>query len=179
MAVTACEMANGLVPFSEMPGTLMLIEKLRGAAPKLLDKTTFEDNDPSEYPNTNGTNDKEIDESKAMATNENNETEYKMEDTGLTTSKKPGDSGVGVSVGSSYNMTSTSSKQLSQVRKSTYHRFYYEAPPYNIFYPPILIFINNLTLHRLVRYKRYQVELHYTLIVCLVTTFMILWLICL
>ena len=110
-------MANGLVPFSEMPGTLMLIEKLRGAAPKLLDKTTFEDNDPSEYPGTNGTNDKEIDESKAMTTNENNETEYKMEDTGLTTSKKPGDSGVGVSVGSSFNMTSSSSKQLSQVRK--------------------------------------------------------------
>ena len=130
LAVTACEMANGLVPFSEMPSTLMLIEKLRGAAPKLLDKTTFEDNDPSEYPNTNGTNDKERDESKAMATNENNETEYKMEDTGLTTSKKPGDSGVGVSVGSSYNMTSASSKQLSQVRKSTYHRFYYEAHPY-------------------------------------------------
>ena len=117
LAVTACEMANGLVPFSEMPGTLMLIEKLRGAAPKLLDKTTFADNDQSEYPNTNGTNDKERDESKAMATNENNETDNKMEVTGLTTSKKPGDSGVGVSVGSSYNMTSTSSKQLSQVRK--------------------------------------------------------------
>merc|ERR1719150_2342235 len=42
LAVTACEMANGLVPFSEMPGTLMLLEKLRDAAPKLLDKSTYE-----------------------------------------------------------------------------------------------------------------------------------------
>ena len=25
LAVTACEMANGIVPFSEMPGTLMLV----------------------------------------------------------------------------------------------------------------------------------------------------------
>ena len=182
MAVTACEMANGLVPFSEMPGTLMLIEKLRGAAPKLLDKTTFEDNDPSEYPNTNGTNDKEIDESKAMATNENNETEYKMEDTGLTTSKKPGDSGVGVSVGSSYNMTSTSSKQLSQVRKTNMSTgLIMKLTPkiYCMTSPSILIHINTFTFHRLVRYRRYQVERHFTLIVCLVMTFMILWLICL
>ena len=28
LGVTACEMANGLVPFSEMPATLMLVREL-------------------------------------------------------------------------------------------------------------------------------------------------------
>lgn len=41
LAVALCEMANGLVPFSEMPPTLMLLEKLRGAAPKLMDASTM------------------------------------------------------------------------------------------------------------------------------------------
>ena len=45
LGVAACEMANGLIPFSEMPGTLMFLEKLRGASPKLLDKLTFEEGD--------------------------------------------------------------------------------------------------------------------------------------
>ena len=45
LGVAACEMANGLVPFSEMPSTKMLIEKVRGAAPKLLDNSTFEAGD--------------------------------------------------------------------------------------------------------------------------------------
>jgi len=42
LAVTICEMANGVVPFSEMPATLMLVEKLRGACPTLMDRTTVE-----------------------------------------------------------------------------------------------------------------------------------------
>ena len=117
MAVTACEIANGLVPFSEMPGTLMLLEKLRGAAPKLLDKTTFDDNaeNPSESRNTNGTSNEETEETIEAKLNINTEIQQKNENTDITASKKPGDSGVGVSVGSSYNMTSASSKQLSQV----------------------------------------------------------------
>ena len=78
LAVTACEMANGLVPFSEMPGTLMLLEKLRGAAPKLLDKTTFDDNaeNPSESRNTNGTSNEETEETIEAKLNINTETEY-------------------------------------------------------------------------------------------------------
>ena len=47
LGVAACEMANGLVPFSEMPSTMMLIEKLRGASPKLLDCSTFAMDDES------------------------------------------------------------------------------------------------------------------------------------
>jgi STE20-related kinase adapter protein alpha len=41
LAVTLCELANGLVPFSEMAPTLLLLEKLRGAAPKLMDSSTM------------------------------------------------------------------------------------------------------------------------------------------
>ena len=40
LAVTVCELGNGVVPFSEMPATLLMVEKLRGACPTLLDRTT-------------------------------------------------------------------------------------------------------------------------------------------
>ena len=36
LAVTVCEMANGVVPFSEMEPTLMMVEKLQGAAPSII-----------------------------------------------------------------------------------------------------------------------------------------------
>ena len=36
LAVTVCEMANGVVPFSEMAPTLMMVEKLQGAAPGII-----------------------------------------------------------------------------------------------------------------------------------------------
>ena len=36
LAVTVCEMANGVVPFSEMVPTLMMVEKLQGAAPGII-----------------------------------------------------------------------------------------------------------------------------------------------
>ena len=36
LAVTMCEMANGVVPFSDMQPTLMMVEKLHGASPTVL-----------------------------------------------------------------------------------------------------------------------------------------------
>jgi len=41
LAVTLCEMVNGLVPFSDLPPTLMLLEKLRGSSPHLMDSSTM------------------------------------------------------------------------------------------------------------------------------------------
>ena len=41
LGVTVCEMANGIVPFSDMPNTYMLLEKMRGSAPKLLDSSHY------------------------------------------------------------------------------------------------------------------------------------------
>ncbi|XP_018324329.1 STE20-related kinase adapter protein alpha [Agrilus planipennis] len=47
IGVVLCELANGTEPFAGMPITLMLIEKVRGAAPQLLDSATIpiEEND--------------------------------------------------------------------------------------------------------------------------------------
>ncbi|XP_063217614.1 STE20-related kinase adapter protein alpha isoform X2 [Bacillus rossius redtenbacheri] len=51
VGVTLCELANGVVPFADMPTTLMLIEKVRGCAPLLFDCTTlplYEDLEPGQ-----------------------------------------------------------------------------------------------------------------------------------
>jgi STE20-related kinase adapter protein alpha len=57
LAVTICEMANGVVPFSEMPATLMLVEKLRGACPTLMDRTTVEEGVEVGQPTDSGVGD--------------------------------------------------------------------------------------------------------------------------
>ncbi|XP_023331575.1 STE20-related kinase adapter protein alpha, partial [Eurytemora carolleeae] len=41
LGVVACEMANGIVPFSDFPATLMFIEKLNGSSPRLMDFNTI------------------------------------------------------------------------------------------------------------------------------------------
>ncbi|KAF5307468.1 hypothetical protein FQR65_LT06823 [Abscondita terminalis] len=53
IGVVFCELANGVEPFAGMPTTLMLIEKVRGAAPQLLDCSTIprdESNDIQGFP---------------------------------------------------------------------------------------------------------------------------------
>lgn len=43
LGITACELANGYAPFTDMPPTQMLLEKLNGTKPVLADSTTIAD----------------------------------------------------------------------------------------------------------------------------------------
>lgn len=43
LGITACELANGYAPFTDMPATQMLLEKLNGTKPVLADCTTIAD----------------------------------------------------------------------------------------------------------------------------------------
>ena len=52
--MTICELANGVVPFYDMPETLMLTEKVRGCAPHIIDRSTFpRDPENEEIPEIN------------------------------------------------------------------------------------------------------------------------------
>lgn len=110
LGVTACELANGLVPFSEMPGTLMLLEKLRGADPKLLDFTTFEaPPDQPEQPQHPG-----------------------GDNVVVFSGNQPADSGVGASVGSCSNLpkgsgTTAAESKLARQREIYSNRAFSDA----------------------------------------------------
>ena len=43
LGILMCELLNGIVPFIDKPPTLIMLEKLRGSQPRLMDKTTIDE----------------------------------------------------------------------------------------------------------------------------------------
>lgn len=43
LGMTVCELANGVVPFADVPETLMLIEKVEGHTSQIIDKFAMND----------------------------------------------------------------------------------------------------------------------------------------
>ena len=86
-------MANGIIPFSDMPSTYMLLEKMRGSSPRLLDSTTFEPE--------SGANNHEL----------------------VFSGQKPADSGVGASVGSCSNLPKENKNFAGRTFSDNFHDF--------------------------------------------------------
>jgi len=99
LGVTACEMANGVVPYSDFPATLMLIEKLRGSSPRLMDFTTLS----------------------ALPQEEEQVAQFNGQQPTLA------DSGVGDSVGSCNNMISKNSSFFNREFSQAFHDFVNEC----------------------------------------------------
>uniref|UniRef100_A0A0V0G9W6 Putative pseudokinase domain of ste20-related kinase adapter protein n=1 Tax=Triatoma dimidiata TaxID=72491 RepID=A0A0V0G9W6_TRIDM len=105
VGVTACELANGIVPYWGTPSTLMLIEKLRGIPPQLLDATTF-------YPNPiNGQGDDGVD----------------GEDYSHTLSKRKFSESFHSAIESCLNCC----QRRPSARELLLHSFFKSAPPYS------------------------------------------------
>ena len=98
LGVVVCEIANGLIPFSEMPNTYMLLEKMKGTEPKLLDSSTFETE-------------------AALAGAAPNHDQL------VFSGQKPADSGVGASVGSCSNLPAKSKNYTNRTFSDLFHEF--------------------------------------------------------
>jgi len=98
LGVVVCEIANGLIPFSEMPNTYMLREKMKGTEPKLLDSSTFETE-------------------AALAGAAPNHDQL------VFSGQKPADSGVGASVGSCSNLPAKSKNYTNRTFSDLFHEF--------------------------------------------------------
>lgn len=109
LGVTACEAANGIVPFAEMPTTLMFLEKLRGVMPVLYDSTTTQQLQVQQQ---------QQQQQQMME----EEQQAGVDQLAQFPSNQPGDSGVGASVGSCANVSSSTATVKSSLSLMESHR---------------------------------------------------------